>query len=394
LRHIVSGEKPVLVVGAGLCGLTTALALIKLGVSVRVAEQAPALHEVGAGLTLSRGTMRCLEWLGLATGVMACSEASVALPFLHYKSGKVLRAAKAFALPTGPGSTQTARQLHRADLHALLVEALRATGNDVLLERKLIGITSDEQRVNAQFTAGTSVDAALLVGCDGVRSAVRELQFPERGNAEFSGQVAFRCLVPGAIAQPFMSAGRGAVYVGPGHTINRYSLRGGAIVNCVGLARASDWRQEGWSARATNGEFLEQFSDWHSDVVGLIGAAPANGIIKWAIFEHQPMAGWSHDRVTLAGDAAHPMLPFLGLGAAMAIEDGVTLAQAIASHDSPAAALVAYETARLPRTRQIFELSQRQGELLQSVDPDSYATAKAPAHDPALFDFDPERALT
>jgi salicylate hydroxylase len=127
--------------------------------------------------------------------------------------------------------------------------------------------------------------------------------------------------------------------------------------------------------------------------MGLIRVAPADGIIKWAIFEHEPMAGWSHDFVTLAGDAAHPMLPFLGLGAAMAIEDGVTLAQAIASHDSPTTALAAYEAARMPRTRQIFELSRRQGELLQSVDADSYATAAAPAHDPALFDFDPERAL-
>jgi salicylate hydroxylase len=232
-----------------------------------------------------------------------------------------------------------------------------------------------------------------LIGCDGVRSAVRELQFPERGHAVFSGQVAFRCLVPGVIAQPYMSAGRGAVYVGPGHTINRYALRNGTIVNCVGLARASAWRQEGWSTPATNAEFLEQFSEWHPDVVGLIKVAPANGIIKWAIFEHQPMAGWSKQRVTLAGDAAHPMLPFLGLGAAMAIEDGVTLAQAIAAHRSPTAALAAYEAARLPRTRQIFELSRRQGELLQSVNPDSYATAAAPAHDPALFDFDPAHAL-
>ena len=383
----MGSHHPVLVIGAGLSGLTTALALNKLGIPVRVVEQARALGEVGAGLTLSRGTMRCFEWLGLADTVIAQSEPSVAVPFLHYQTGKLLRAAP-------PANAEaTARQLHRADLHDLLVSALRSRGSDILLGHQLTGITQQPQSVTALFSNGGSLQAQLLIGCDGVRSSVRELVFPERGHAVFAGQVAFRCLVPGHLAQPWLSAGRGAVYVGPGCTINRYALRNGAIVNCVGLARTSAWQQEGWSTPATNAEFLAQFADWHPDVTGLIKAAPADGIIKWALFEHLPMAGWSRNRIALAGDAAHPMLPFLGLGAAMAIEDGVIVARALAQQATAEAALAAYEATRLPRTRQIFELSRRQGELLQTTSPDSYSTAAAPAHDAALFDFDPTQEL-
>jgi salicylate hydroxylase len=382
---------PVLIVGAGLSGLTTALALHKLGIPVQVVEQARTLGEVGAGLTLSRGTMRCFDWLGLADAVIAQSEPSVAVPFLHYQTGKQLRAAP----PTNAAAPArlTARQLHRADLHALLVSALRSRGTDLLLGHQLTGITQQPQSITAQFSNGDSLQAQLLIGCDGVRSSVRDLVFPERGHAVFAGQVAFRCLVPGNLAQPYLSAGRGAVYVGPGRTINRYALRHGAIVNCVGLARTSAWQQEGWSTPATNAEFLAQFADWHPDVTGLIKAAPADGIIKWALFEHLPMAGWSRDRIALAGDAAHPMLPFLGLGAAMAIEDGVILARAVAQQATAGEGLAAYEATRLPRTRHIFELSRRQGELLQTTSPDSYSTAAAPAHDAALFDFDPTQEL-
>jgi salicylate hydroxylase len=384
----MSTKPQVLVVGAGLSGLVTALSLQKLGMRVQLVEQASQLGEVGAGLTLSLGTMRCLQWAGVASTVLERSEASTSYPFLHYQTGQLLRVG-APAKTAANQSSMTARQIHRADLHALLVEAWRSTGNDVLTGHHLTDVTQDATAVTAQFANGARITAELLIGCDGVRSTVRKLVLPGRGSVRFTGHVAFRCLVPGDLAVPFMGAGRGAVYVGPGATINRYALRGGAIVNCVGLSRHSDWREEGWSTPASNAEFLAQFQGWHPDVIGLIGAAPPAGIIKWALFAHEPAAGWSADRVTLCGDAAHPMLPYLGLGAAMAIEDAVVLAQALAADDDHLRAFAVYEAVRLPRSRSIFEQSVRQGQLLQGIDPNSYATAESPAHDPSLFDYDP-----
>lgn len=380
-------QRPILIVGAGLCGLVTALALRKLGKRVLIAEQASALGEIGAGLTLSRGVMRCLHWLGLLEAVTKHSEPSVSLPFLHYQTGQLLR--PAMQPRSGADGIFNARQIHRADLHAILVDAVHAHGDRILLNHKLTGLIQRGDSVRARFNNDTVIETPLLIGSDGVRSIVRQHVQPGDSKPSFSGHVAFRCLVPAELAQPYMSAGRGAVYVGPGRTINRYALRHGRIVNCVGLANTSDWREEGWSTPASNAEFLSHFAHWHRDVTGLIAAAPPSGIIKWALLEHEPRRGWSKDRVVLAGDAAHPTLPFLGLGAAMAIEDGVILAQTLAAYENHSQALTSYESIRLPRTHSIFIQSRRQGALLQSMHPDSYSTADAPAHDPALFDFDP-----
>ena len=121
----------------------------------------------------------------------------------------------------------------------------------------------------------------------------------------------------------------------------------------------------------------------------MIGVAPAAGIIKWGLFVREPPPTWSVGRVSLLGDAAHPMLPFLGLGAALAIEDGAILVRAIAGYEETAEALQRYEAARRPRAAMIYRESVRQGEFVQAIDTERYADTPAPAHDPAIFDFDP-----
>jgi salicylate hydroxylase len=179
------------------------------------------------------------------------------------------------------------------------------------------------------------------------------------------------------------------VYIGPGATFNRYPLRHGAIMNCVGLARSGVWQDEGWNTPATNAEMLAQYHDWHPEVRALIAAAPPQSIIKWGLFVRELLPRWSAGRVSLLGDAAHPMLPFLGLGAAMAIEDGAMLVRAMATHDDVVQALAHYERVRRPRATMIYRESVRQGEIVQGQDPENYANTASPAHDPAIFDFDP-----
>ena len=379
--------KEILVIGAGLGGLTAANALARKGFRVRVFEQAAALGEVGAGITLSSGAMRCFELLGLDARVRDISQETLNVPFRHYRTGALLRAG--FDTKPRSATARAARQIHRADLHALLATALREVAADpIVLDSRLVRFSQAGRRVTAHFASGDSASGDLLVACDGVRSAVRDrICGPQK--LSFTGQVAFRCLVPMDRLRGILPSGDGAVFIGPGHTINRYPLRRGAIMNCVGLARTDSWQQEGWNTPATNAEFLAQFEGWHAEVTGLIAASPADRIIKWALFARDPLPNWTSGRVTLLGDAAHPMLPFLGLGAVMAIEDGLVLARMLEAHDDLDVAVERYEAARKPRTSLVYEASNLQGRLSQAEDPENYGLVQSPAHDPAVFDFDP-----
>jgi salicylate hydroxylase len=243
-----------------------------------------------------------------------------------------------------------------------------------------------------RFADGSSADSDLLIAADGIRSVIRHTLWGG-GAPRFTGQVAWRCMIPIELAKPFMSAGRAAVYMGPDRIFNRYTLRGGALLNCVAIARSDAWRQEGWSTLADREELLSLYVGWHPDVIGLMECAPAEHLIKWGLFDRDPLAEWGRGGITLLGDAAHPMLPFLGLGAAMAIEDGFVLAKAIESNGPTPKALRRYENARRGRTAEVYEQSRLQGRLAQSRDPDNYDHAATPAGNRALSDFDPRVVL-
>jgi salicylate hydroxylase len=379
----------VLVVGAGLGGLTAALALDAAGIEVEVHEQAAALGEVGAGLTLSRGAQHVLAEIGLLGEVLARASAVRSNAFLHYRTGQLLDGgvdasdgAPADATEVGPNV-----QMHRADLHAVLADALtRRAPAALLLGQVLVDVEDLGDRVRARFADGSSADGDLLVGADGLRSVVRRHLWGD-GLPRFTGQVAFRALVPGPLAAPFVAGiGRAAVYLGPGRVFNRYVLRQGALVNCVAIARTDSWRDEGWTTPATGDELASLYNGWHPDVLGLIGAAPT--LTKWALYDREPLPRWRRGRVTLLGDAAHPMLPFLGLGAAMAIEDGIVLARALAASPDTDG-LVRYEAARRPRTTEVMLQSRHEGTLVQARDPDAFVPATAPSRNATYYDFDP-----
>jgi salicylate hydroxylase len=379
----------IVVVGAGLGGLTTALALAQRGHSVMVMEQASRLAEVGAGLTLSSGAMRCLELLGLAEEVAQHSSLSSNVSFVHYRSGELLRSGLDSRQPR-PSSARTARQIHRADLHSILQRALLALApNAIVTNWQFAGYQCHNGGIEACAVNGARISGSLLLGCDGVRSAVRTALLGDQP-VEFLGQVAFRCLVPMERALPLVASKQGRVFLGPGRTFNRYPLRDSTLMNCVGLARTDQWRAEGWNTPATAAEFLAHFADWHPEVTGLIRAAPPSGIIKWALCGREPLPAWQRGPVALLGDAAHPLLPFLGLGAAMAIEDAVILARALSTYSNPEAALCAYEAARKPRADRVARASAWQGELSQQMDPEQYKGSLSPAHDPEYFDYDPD----
>lgn len=380
----------VIIVGAGLGGLTAALALRRDGWPVRVFEAASALGEAGAGITISPGAGRGLASLGVGAAVLAASAPSPDFCFVDYRTGARLAGGFA-AAPTADGFA-TARQMHRADLHAILLDAFRTAGSAVEPGMRLVDVDAeDESGITARFARGGEHRAALLIGADGVRSAVRSALFDAAVPA-FTEQVAYRCLVPAALAAPFMGQGEAVVSIGPGRLFHRYPVRGGALVNVVGVARGDRWEAEGWNTPATVAEFRDRYADFHADVTGLIEAAPPDSLIRWGLFVRPPLARWSRGRATLLGDAAHPVLPFLGLGAALAIEDGVVLARALAAHADLATALAAYEAARHARVDAVRAASQRQGEIIQAPSLDLAALAASPSQDPLLYHYDPTTA--
>lgn len=380
----------ILIIGAGLGGLVAGIALRHRGFDVEIHEAAPQLGEVGAGLTLSRGAQHVFRELGIQDRVAGLACRSSAFPFMHYRDGRLLAGAHDFG-DGGPddGVADVGRQIHRADLHSVLVDAFTASGPPVVLGHALTGVEETPTGVTAIFANCDTAQGDALIGADGVRSAVRGILWGN-DSPRFTGQIAYRFLVRIDEAKPFMSAGRGGVFLGPKRTFNRYTLRGGTIVNCVGIVATDEWVGEGWSTPASRDEIFADFAGWHSDIFGLIGCSTSS--IKWGIFDRKPMDQWAKQRVTLLGDAAHAMLPFLGMGAAMAIEDGMILARAFEAEASIEAAFARYETVRKPRTTLVHEKSVKQGELTQSLDPDHYDHAAAPAADPAILAYNPVTA--
>jgi salicylate hydroxylase len=386
-------EPKVLIVGAGLGGLAAAVALTRRGVRVEVYEQATALGEVGAGLTVSRGAQRVLAELGVLEDVRAQASLTQAMAFLHFRTGALLDGGYDRSDGTADDGRAGGVHIHRADLHRILTDTLaRQAPGALRLGRRLVGLDDDGDRVTARFADGSAARGDIVVGADGLHSTVRGLLWGQ-AQPRFTGQVAFRCLIPGAVARPYLAAaGRAAVYFGPGRVFNRYTLRRGAIVNCVAIARTDRWREEGYTAPAAPEELIALYQGWHPDVLGLLGQAPRQLLNKWALYDREPLACWRQGRVTLLGDAAHPMLPFLGLGAAMALEDGGVLARALEPGAGPAA-LDRYEQARRPRTELVMRESRREGQLVQSRDPSRYDADAAPSRNPAYYDFDLDHAL-
>ncbi|HXU42806.1 MAG TPA: FAD-dependent monooxygenase [Burkholderiales bacterium] len=341
----------VLIAGAGIGGLTAALALLKRGIDVDVYEQAAELKEVGAGVQLSANGTRVLHLLGVAEALRALSCEAVGKEVRLWSTGETW---KLFDL----GAESIARYgfpyftVYRPDLLAVLSEAVRREKRDAIhLGMKVAGFTQGS-RVKLQFE-NHEAEGDALVGADGVHSRIRQALFgPDK--PAFTGNIAWRGIAPMEKLPARMARLVGTNWIGPGGHIVHYPLRGGVLMNFVGIRERGDWQTESWSTKGSTEEVLADFRGWNEDIQALIRnlATP----YKWALMVREPMPRWSVDRVTLLGDACHSMLPMLAQGAVMAIEDGYILARCLGegARDVPAA-LSRYEEARRERTRKVVE---------------------------------------
>jgi salicylate hydroxylase len=369
------GNKPhVLIAGAGIGGLTAALALMQRGYTVDLYEQASELKEVGAGVQISANGNRALFSLGLEEDLrpLACEprEKEVRL----WNSGQ---AWKLFDV----GPTSVARfgfpyyTMYRPDLLDALVAGVRRASPDAIhLGRKATGFTEEAGRVTLHFADGGSATGDLLVGADGVHSKIRA-QLWGADAPKFTGCVAWRGIVPMSRLPAHLARLVGTNWLGPGGHVVHYPLHGGEVMNFVGVIERDDWQVESWSVRGSHEECLRDFAGWHEDVRTLIRNIGTP--YKWALMGREPMARWSRGRVTLLGDACHPTLPFMAQGAVMAIEDGVVLARALDAYTDISMALEHYEAARHERTARVVHGSNANAKRFHSQSLSTAQEAKA-----------------
>ncbi len=381
-------EREILIAGGGIGGLTAALCLAGAGLRVSVFERAREFGEIGAGIQLSPNCTRVLHHLGLAAALGEHAFLPQATEFRSWKTARLIN-----SIPLG----ETVRKrygfpyyhMHRGDLLRVLVAAVRRCPNIVLhLAAPVEGISQVVDGCPSRFSfptdtaapvatrspepvsgardagrvclrvAGRSRFGDALVGADGIHSRVRLALF-DAERAAFTGNVAWRALVPAERVPRDLQKPVGTVWWGPGGHVVCYFVRGGALLNCVCVVEKTGWEVESWTERGDQDELKNDFAGWHPSIQVLIDNADRDSLYKWALHDRPPLPCWSSGAVTLLGDACHPTLPFQAQGAAMAIEDAAVLANCLSTNADIGTALQRYEALRRDRTAAVQIGSRR-----------------------------------
>ncbi len=354
----------VALVGGGLGGLTAALALGRNGFEAHVFEQANELREIGAGVSITPNGVKVLRALGLENALKVRGFEAEAIVGRDWKTARPL-----FRVPLKNvaiarfGATNV--DLHRADLLDILASAVPRS--QVHLSSRCVGVSSSDRAATVTLSSGAQEEFDLVVGCDGIRSVVRAaLHGPDA--PRFTGNMCWRALIPVERLPPKHVLPDVTIWTGPdGHVVTFY-VRGGAFVNVVAVRETADWVEESWSVKTQTSELVAAYPGVHGDLHTLLERA--EHCFKWGLFDREPLTTWGTEYITLLGDAAHPMLPFLGQGAAMAIEDAYVLARELAAcPEDIAGALRAYEAERIPRTARVQRAARKQAGILHLTSP-------------------------
>jgi 2-polyprenyl-6-methoxyphenol hydroxylase-like FAD-dependent oxidoreductase len=351
----VTARRPlaIAVIGGGIGGQVAALYLMRSGFDVQIYEQSPQLTEAGAGLVVSPNASRLLIKLGLAAELQEIAVRPKGFHQRRWQDGRTLAFSR-LADDTEQRYGAPLWVFHRGEMHQVLAQALPR--ERMHLGHRCMTVVDRGDHVEAQFENGIAIKADVLVGADGVHSTVRHrLLGPER--PRFTGCIAYRGLIPMARLQHLNIEFANNNWMGPGRHFVHYPVSAGRMLNFVGLLEQDSWIKESWTEPGSLVDLAAAYAGFAAPVRGIIAAA--DHTFKWALLDRDPLPRWSFGRITLLGDACHPMLPFLGQGAAQAIEDGATLTACLERHvDDAPAALKLYETLRLPRATKCQTISR------------------------------------
>jgi salicylate hydroxylase len=345
------------VVGGGIGGLTAALALRARGLSVTVFEQADELREIGAGVSIFPNATRLLQRIGLTDEIE-----KIGSPI----AGQVIRTAVGELINTsaGPSTGVQSYNVHRAEFLKLLADAqLEGT---LHLGHRLSGAREINGRVSLTFSNGAAFNSDVVIGADGIHSALqREIGLKTYPSSE--GIMAYRGLIPtDKLSWAKDIGGRMSRWIGKGRSFLCYPVSSGRLMNMVAFVPTNLDSEESWTAPGDLKALSAEYAGWDDPVQETIGALDST--FRWGIYDRAPLPYWSAGRMTLLGDAAHPMVPHLGQGAAQAIEDGFTLAvflEGAQQQDVPER-LKAYERTRLERTSQIQAMARDAGRFFRA----------------------------
>ena len=348
----------IIISGGGIGGLTAALCALHFGHQVTVLERAPALGAVGAGIQAPPNAMKIFAALKLDAALTDIGFLPHAIETRMGVSGRQI-----FTIPLG--AQAVARwgapylHIHRADYIAVLQNALRAQQADALrLNAEVKAYRHTANGVCAHLADGSEIEGDVLLAGDGIHSPLRT-QMLGAQKPIFTGNVAWRAVVPMDRLGDDAPRPTACAWMGAGKHCVTYRLRRGRLANFVGVVSRNDWTVESWTEQGTKQEALADFDGWHPTICRILDAADTH--YRWALFDRAPLEKWVDGRVALLGDAAHPMLPFMAQGAAMAVEDGWAVMQALAQGDSVTEALQNYQARRLRRTSRAQAVSRANG---------------------------------
>ncbi len=347
------------IAGGGIGGMAAAVALATAGWQVVVVERAARLEEVGAGLQLSPNACRALRAPGLLPRIQQRATSPAAAELRDGESGSLV-----FSLPLGSDAQERWRapylHVHRADLLDAFVVAARDAGVELRLGARVERLTEQGGRVHMRLQDGTELETDLGIVADGIRSHLRMAVAPP-GAPDFAGQVAWRALVPGDAVAGLDLPQAATVWAGSGRHLVTYRLRGEALINIVAVEEREEPADEGWVAADDPAALRAAFAGWHPAVTGLLERVETCHL--WGLYDRPPPGRMAAGRICLLGDAAHPMVPFMAQGAAMAIEDAAVLTRKLGLTDDIAEATAAYEEVRLPRIARVMARTLANGRL-------------------------------
>lgn len=356
-------DRKVVIVGGGIGGLSAALALARRGVAAQVVEQAPEFKEIGAGIQLGPNVFWMFEVLGLVEPICALAVFPDNLIMMDSISGEEVT-----RVPLGDAFRKKFKKpyalIHRADLHKVLLDACRKS-NRIRLDaaEKVVDIEDAGDGVAVKTESGRQYRGAALIGADGLWSTIRQVVVGD-GRPKPAGHITYRAVLPTAEMPEKFRWRDMVVWAGEKVHLVHYPLRTGELFNLVAVFH-SDRYEEGWDSYGDPAELHERFAKTCAPVRTLLGKIESWRM--WVLCDRPPIKEWSRGRITLLGDAAHPMLQYLAQGANMAIEDAVCLAdQVVAWRGDYPRAFRAYQEARYLRTGRVQIMARVYGEFFHA----------------------------